>query len=44
MSADVKADLKSKGVEVIAMPTVEVCELVKEYKSIDINAILHVTC
>ena len=41
---EVFEEAKSKGVEVIAMPTVEVCELVKQYKSIDVNAILHVTC
>lgn len=33
-----------KGVEVIAKPTVEICELVKKYKPSDVNAILHVTC
>ena len=41
---EVLEEAKNKGVEVIAKPTVEVCELVKEYKSIDVNAILHVTC
>jgi len=33
-----------KGVEVIAKPTIEICELVKQLAPTDINAILHVTC
>ena len=35
---------KKKGVKIIALPTVEVCELVREYQSADVNAVLHVTC
>jgi len=35
---------RRKGVEVIAKPTVEVCELLKKYKPTDVNAVLHVTC
>ena len=31
-------------VRVIALPTVEVCKLLEDYKPKDINAILHVTC
>ena len=41
---DVYAEAQRKGVEIIAGPTVEVCELLKIYKPTDINAILHVTC
>ena len=33
-----------EGVEVVALPTEKVCELVKEFRSKDVNAILHVTC
>jgi hypothetical protein len=41
---DVYTAAQKKGIEVIAKPTVEVCELVKHYKPDDVNAILHVTC
>ncbi len=42
--SEVYEEAQRKGVEVIAKPTVEVCELVKKYKPNDVNAILHVTC
>lgn len=41
---EVYAAAQRRGVEVIARPTVEICELVKQYKPDDVNAILHVTC
>ena len=41
---EVYEEAEKKGVEIIAKPTVEVCELVKKYKPADVNAILHVTC
>ena len=41
---DVYAEAQRQGVEVIAGPTVEVCELLKELEPSDINAVLHVTC
>ncbi len=41
---EVYEEAKRKGVKVVAMPTVEVCKLVEDYKPKDINAILHVTC
>jgi len=41
---EVYAEAQRKGIEVIAKPTIEICELVKELKPADINAILHVTC
>ena len=41
---EVYEEARRKGVEVIAMPTVEVCELLEKFKPVDINAILHVTC
>jgi hypothetical protein len=34
----------AKEVDVIALPTEKVCELVKEFRNKDVNAILHVTC
>ena len=41
---EVYEEARRRGMEVIARPTVEVCELVKEYLPHDVNAILHVTC
>ena len=41
---EVYAEAQRKRVEIIARPTVEVCELLKKYKPTDVNAILHVTC
>ena len=41
---DVFAEAQRRGVEVIAAPTIEVCELLKEFQPSDVNAILHVTC
>jgi hypothetical protein len=41
---EVYEEAQRKGVEVIAKPTIEICELVKQLKPTDINAILHVTC
>lgn len=41
---DVFTEAERKGVEIIAIPTAEICELLKEYKHADVNAILHVTC
>jgi hypothetical protein len=41
---EVYEEAQRKGIEVIAKPTVEVCELVKKYNPKDVNAVLHVTC
>jgi hypothetical protein len=41
---EVYEEARRKGVEIIAMPTVEVCELLEKFKPGDVNAILHVTC
>ena len=41
---EVYEEAQRKGVEVIAKPTIEICELVKQLKPTDINAVLHVTC
>ncbi|MDJ0700068.1 MAG: hypothetical protein QNJ07_09445 [Woeseiaceae bacterium] len=41
---DIYVEAEKKGVEIIAMPTAEICELLKKYKRRDVNAILHITC
>ena len=41
---EVYEEAKRHGVDVVAKPTVEVCQLVKALKPKDVNAILHVTC
>jgi hypothetical protein len=41
---EVYDEAKRRGVKVVAMPTVEVCKLVEDYRTKDVNAILHVTC
>jgi hypothetical protein len=41
---EVYEEAKKKGVKVVAMPTVEVCKLVQDYRTKEINAVLHVTC
>jgi hypothetical protein len=38
------SEAATKGVDVVALPTEKVCELVKELRKKDVNAILHVTC
>ena len=41
---DVYAEAMRRGVEIIAGPTVEICETLKDLEPTDVNAILHVTC
>ena len=41
---EVYDEARKKGVEIIAVPTVEVCQLLEQLKPRDINAILHITC
>ena len=41
---EVYEEAERKGVEIIAKPTIKICELVKKYKPDDVNAVLHVTC
>ena len=41
---EVYEEARKNGVKIIAMPTVEVCELLEKLKPSDVNAILHVTC
>ena len=41
---DVYAEAIRQGVKIIAGPTVEICEALKDLEPKDVNAILHVTC
>src|SRR5437870_9691268 len=41
---EVLAEAKRRGIEVIAAPTVEVCQLLEEVKKGQAYAILHCTC
>jgi len=41
---EVLAKAKRRGIEVIAAPTVEVCQLLEEVKKGQAHAILHCTC
>ena len=41
---EVLAEAKRRGIEVIAAPTLEVCELLEEVKKGQAYAILHCTC
>src|SRR5438093_1396322 len=41
---EVLAEAKRRGIEVIAAPTVEVCQLLEEVKKGQAHAILHCTC
>ena len=38
------AAAEGKGIEVVALPTPELCGLLQNLKPKDINAVLHVTC
>jgi len=40
----VYAAAKKKGIEVVALPTPEVCSKLERMKADDVNAVLHVTC
>lgn len=41
---EVYATAKRLGIEVISLPTVEVCKQLKDLMPRDVNAIMHVTC
>ena len=41
---EVLAEAKRRGIEVIAAPTVEICQLLEEVKKGQAYAILHCTC
>ena len=42
--ADVLAEARRRGVELVAVPTDEACELLADADPLTTNAILHVTC
>ena len=41
---EVYAEAKQRGIEVIALPTRDLCKKLSKCKAKDVNAILHVTC
>ena len=41
---EVYAEAKRRGIEVVALPTRELCEKLATTKAKDVNAVLHVTC
>jgi hypothetical protein len=41
---DVRREAARRGIEIVAMPTEEACELVKDLDAKDVHAIFHVTC
>lgn len=44
LTADVRAEAASRGIEIEALPTVDACRLLADIDSDDVYAILHVTC
>ena len=42
--SELYAAAEEKGIEVVALPTPELCGMLQKLKRKDINAILHVTC
>jgi len=41
---DLYAAAEGKGIEVVALPTPELCSVLEKLKPKEINAVLHVTC
>jgi hypothetical protein len=41
---EVYAEARSRGVDVVAAPTPQICEALAKLNARDVNAILHVTC
>lgn len=41
---ELRAEAESRGVELITLPTVEVCELLRSTAPENVSAVLHVTC
>jgi hypothetical protein len=41
---EVRAAAEAKGVELITLPTADVCELLRSTDPEEVNAVLHVTC
>jgi hypothetical protein len=44
IAPDVLAEARSRGVEVVALPTDEACQLLADLPDKEVRAILHVTC
>ncbi len=44
IAADVVDEAKARGVELVAVPTAEACELIRSVEGDDVAAVLHVTC
>ncbi len=42
--SEVYVEAEKKGIEVVALPTAELCVMLQNLKPEDINAVLHVTC
>ncbi len=42
--SEVYTEAEKKGIEVVALPTAELCVMLQNLKPKDINAVLHVTC
>ncbi len=41
---EVYAEAAQRGIKIVAVPTGEACELLREMEATDVHAILHVTC
>lgn len=41
---EILEEARSRGVELVALPTAEACELLRSLEPNQVNAILHVTC
>ena len=44
IAPEVWAEAESRGIELVAMPTAEACELLRSIEGDEVSAVLHVTC
>lgn len=44
IAEDVRSEARERGVEVVAVPTKEACELLRSMPAAEVAAVLHVTC
>lgn len=44
ITPQLREEAEAKGVELVAVPTSEACELLRSMSTDEVNAILHVTC
>ena len=42
--AEVSEEAQRRGIEIVALPTAQACQLIDECPDAEVNAILHVTC